>query len=249
LNAVAGQQVTLTDTLPIVAGIAPTGTVTFYTGTSAIGTSSVNTSGAATLTTASLPVGSDVITAVYAGDSNYLSATAGPLTIAVAPLLATTDTLSVSTSTSTFGQSVTLTDTISKSSTTIPTGTVTFYDGGIAIGTNPVSVIGVATFTISTLSVGSHSITAIYSGDATYLTEASNSVSLTVIQGDFIIAVSPATQTINSGQSASYVVSLQGSSAPFDETVTLSASGLPTGATVNFTPASLTRVQAQSPRR
>lgn len=240
LNAVAGQQVTLTDTLPIVAGIAPTGTVTFYTGTSAIGISSINTSGAATLTTASLPVGSDVITAVYAGDNNYLSATAGPLTIAVAPLLATTDILSVSTSTSTFGQSVTLTDTISKSSTTIPTGTVTFYDGGIAIGTNPVSVIGVATFTISTLSVGSHSITAIYSGDATYLTEASNSVSLTVIQGDFIIAVSPATQTINSGQSVSYVVSLQGSSAPFDETVTLSASGLPTGATVNFTPASLT---------
>ena len=46
----------------------------------------------------------------------------------------------------------------------LATGTVTFYDAGVSIGTGTISN-GVATFTISTLASGSHSITASYGGD------------------------------------------------------------------------------------
>ncbi len=53
----------------------PTGTVTFYNGTTSIGTSNLNKSGVATLTTSKLPVGTDRITATYNGDSNFAPST------------------------------------------------------------------------------------------------------------------------------------------------------------------------------
>ena len=69
-----------------------------------------------------------------------------------------------------FGQSVTFTATVAWNgiNSVLPTGTVTFEEGGVPLsnGTIPLNSVGTATFTDSSLTVGSDTITASYSGDA-----------------------------------------------------------------------------------
>jgi hypothetical protein len=73
----SGASVTFTAT---VSPSVPNGeTVTFYNGGASIGTGTTSSSHA-TLTTSALPVGSDSITAAYAGDSSYNASTSGVLT-------------------------------------------------------------------------------------------------------------------------------------------------------------------------
>ena len=75
---------------------------------------------------------------------------------------ASTVTLSSSQSPADQGTQISLTAAISPSSAT---GTITFYDGGVAIS-GPISVSGgQAVLNTATLAFGSHSITALYSGD------------------------------------------------------------------------------------
>jgi hypothetical protein len=73
-----GQAVTFTATLTGQQGFdkgAPTGTVSFYDGTTNIGNSNLNSSGVATLTTSTLSVGTHSVTATYNGDTNFLPST------------------------------------------------------------------------------------------------------------------------------------------------------------------------------
>jgi len=74
----------------------------------------------------------------------------------------TTTSLTSSPNPSTFGESVTLTATVSPATAT---GTVTFYKGSAILGTGTVSD-GTATFATATLTVGGHSLTASYGGDS-----------------------------------------------------------------------------------
>ncbi len=53
----------------------PTGTVSFYDGTTNIGNSNLNSSGVATLTTSTLSVGTHNMTATYNGDTNFAPST------------------------------------------------------------------------------------------------------------------------------------------------------------------------------
>lgn len=69
-QAPVGTSVTLTATATSIAGI-PTGTVTFMSGSTSLGTASLNAQGVATLAVTTLPVGSNTITATYAGDTNF----------------------------------------------------------------------------------------------------------------------------------------------------------------------------------
>lgn len=76
----AGQSMTLTANVVstvanAVAGTTPQGSVTFYSGTTALDTANLNASGAATYTTNTLPVGSLSLTAVYSGNTNYRTST------------------------------------------------------------------------------------------------------------------------------------------------------------------------------
>lgn len=89
-----GQLVTLTATVaPTVPPTAtgeqnPTGTVTFYQGTTALGsvglTASLSNTAVATLTTAKLVAGQAQVTAVYSGDQFYSPVTSAALTVNVA---------------------------------------------------------------------------------------------------------------------------------------------------------------------
>jgi hypothetical protein len=74
-----GQQVTFTATLaPQYAGT-PSGTVSFYDGTTKIGSGALS-GGKTSFSTTSLSAGSHTITASYGGDNNFLSSTSSPLT-------------------------------------------------------------------------------------------------------------------------------------------------------------------------
>lgn len=73
-----GQNVTFTATVvPQGFKVTPTGSVTFFDGTTSIGFSNLNANAVATLTTSTLSVGTHNITATYNGDSNYAASTSG----------------------------------------------------------------------------------------------------------------------------------------------------------------------------
>lgn len=81
-----------------------------------------------------------------------------------------------------FGQAVTFTATVSSPAGT-PSGTVTFFDNGAALGTGALNN-GAATFVASSLAVGTHSITATYGGGAGFPTSSSPVLSQVVRAGD-----------------------------------------------------------------
>jgi hypothetical protein len=98
-----------------------------------------------------------------------------------APLSATVS-VSSSANPSVVGIPVQFTATVGTASTNpittaSPTGTVTFYDNGNALGTATLSTAGIATLATSALTAGQHAIVADYSGDTNF--NAADSVSLT----------------------------------------------------------------------
>ena len=185
---VAGQPLTLTAMVgpqSPASGI-PTGNVPFFDGTTSLGTAQIipatvagttpNAANSATLTLqAGLRVGSHVLSAVYAGDTNFLTSTSAPITKIVAGVASTTR-LAASANPVNTGQTVTFTATVSQyvtsttgtPLTTIPTGTVTFSDGNTKLGTIQLDATGAAQVSASFTTAGSHAILASYSGDTVY---------------------------------------------------------------------------------
>ncbi len=155
-----GQNVTFTATVSS-AGPTPTGTVTFLNGGTSFGSASLS-GGVATLMTNALPAGTLSITASYSGDGSNAGSTSSPLS-QVVKQDSTTTALASNLNPSTYGQSVTLTATVSSSGPT-PTGTVTFKNGTKSLGTGTLTN-GVAQLTTSALLAGTLKITASYGGD------------------------------------------------------------------------------------
>ncbi|HTD21455.1 MAG TPA: polysaccharide lyase family 7 protein [Terriglobales bacterium] len=114
---------------------------------------------------------------------------------------------------------------------------------GVTATLNPTSVTGSGSSTLS-VSTGSSAVAGTYTltvtGTSGGLTH-SASVSL-VVQAtqaaDFSLAASPSTVTVTAGSAASYTASVSPING-YTGTVTLSASGLPSGATASFNPASI----------
>jgi hypothetical protein len=61
----------------------PTGTVSFFNGTTQLGTSSLNANGVATYSTSTLAAGTQSITAVYSGDSNFNTSTSPATSVVI----------------------------------------------------------------------------------------------------------------------------------------------------------------------
>ena len=214
-SATTGQSVTLTATLaPFSSGTNTTNgeTVTFSNGSTVLGTGTL-ASGVATLATTALPAGTNTITASYAGDTNFTASTAASVQVVVsAPKTTTTITLTATPSSSTYGQAVTLTATLSPfsaGSSTTNGESVSFSNGSTALGTGTLAS-GVATLTTSTLPAGSNSITASYAGDANFAASSSG-VSVTVGKATATITLGNLTVTYNgSAQAATATTSPAG---------------------------------------
>jgi sugar lactone lactonase YvrE len=195
-------------------------------------------SGPGTISSGKLTVtgaGTIQIAANQAGNGNYTAAPQVTQSVVVnkaTPVVS----LQSSANPALLQSSVTLTATVSAGAT----GTVSFLDGTTPLGAGTVTG-GVATLAISTLSTGSHSITAVYSGDANFVTL--SSAVLTQAVDDFSLNIASGSVTSESvlpGGTAVYTLTMSpAGGTTFPAAVTLSISGLPTGATYTFTPATL----------
>jgi len=168
------QLVTFTATVAS-AGGTPAGTVNFKNGTTVMGSGTLNGSGVATFTTNALTVGTHTMTAVYVGNTNFVTSTSAPKTQSVTKAATTTGLVS-SKNPSTHGTAVTFTATIKPAFGGVATGTVTFKNGTTVLGTGTVNASNKATFTTSSLSVGTHTITATYQGDTHFKVSTSPAV-------------------------------------------------------------------------
>jgi hypothetical protein len=168
-----GGSVTLTATVTHSGAGTPTGTVTFKQGSTTLGSSALSSSGKATFSTSALKVGTDSITAVYSGDSNFETSTSTALKQVVDKANSSTSVAS-SLNPSVSGQTVTFTATVTSSGGT-PTGSVTFKDGTTVLGSKALSG-GIAAFSTSKLATGTHSITADYGGSSDFNTSDSSTL-------------------------------------------------------------------------
>jgi sugar lactone lactonase YvrE len=158
-----GDKVTFTAVVSETQGTTvPTGTVTFYDGTTAIsGDVTLSSNGIVTFSTTTLSLGQHTINANYSGDNSNAASTAS---VTQSVLQSTTIAVVSSAATAAVSQPLTFTATIS-ATTPVTSGTVTFYDGATAIGAGSVGSNSKASFTISTLTGGIHNITAKFAGD------------------------------------------------------------------------------------
>jgi hypothetical protein len=187
-----------------------TGTVTFTSGGSTLCTSTLPTTSCQTATT--LTVGTYPVTATYSGDGNYNGTTATGASFTVTKAT-TSFTESAAPASVPYGT----TDTLSASGLPIgAAGTVTFTSGGSTLCTATLPTVSCST--TATLVPGTYNVTATYSGD-------SNLLGATATGASFI--VTKATPSLTESAAPASV--------PYGTGDTLSASGIPVGATGTLT--------------
>ena len=200
--SVFGGSVVFTATVARTSGTGtPTGTVNFYTCTSAtncspspstlLGSGTLS-SGKATYSTSSLPVGNTYVEAVYQGVAGSYGSSTSNIVTQVVNLIGTTTSLASAPNPSTVGGSVAFTATVARTSGTgTPTGSVNFYKCTSATNCSPSPSTllgsgtlssGKATYSTSSLPVGSTYVEAVYQGVAgSYGSSTSNIVTQVVI--------------------------------------------------------------------
>ena len=210
----------------------PGGTVSFYDGAASLGTATLNVDGSAAISSVSFQAGTHSITAVYSGSADFAPSTAAAYSLVVNPD-PTVTVLSSAPNPAQFGSPVLFNAAVS--AIAIPTGTVTFFDAGTAIGSAAVDGNGNASFVTSSLAVGTHAITASYAGSANFgasMTGVVNEVIL-AYAGNFSITVTPGSASVYTGASAAFTVAVAPTGG-WNGNVTLSCSQLPANATCAF---------------
>jgi hypothetical protein len=173
----------------------PEGVVTFEEGSKVLGTASLRLVGGtdrALFGIDTLSVGTHTVTAVYAGDTNFLPSTGNDsASPQVVHADATTTAVRASANPSLFHQTVTFTTIVRATppGAGTPTGTVVFKDSGATLGTATLSN-GQATFTTAALAVGNHTITASYGGNKNFTASTSPGYGETV-HSSAALATSP----------------------------------------------------------
>lgn len=194
----------------------------------------------ATATAAGVSVpgsGTHEVEASYPGSEFFAPSNSG-----VTPLTGSQATTALTVSASTLQQLVTMPVTFTAQITSVGAGpiagTVSFFDnGGALLGVAPVDVSGQAIFTTTSLSDGTHTITANYSGSANYLPSSSaGGVAVTISDFQLKLASGGAYPVV---PGAKLVYNIQVSplvASTFLYSVSLTAGGLPAGATYSFSP-------------
>ena len=118
-----------------------------------------------------------------------------------------------------------------------PTGTVQFLNGGAVLGAATL-VNGSASVVYTSPAAGGLNLSAQYLGDTNFAPSLSaNQIAQIGTLPDFALVISGATTAdVQAGSAATYSLLISAQPAPFTGIVTLSAAGLPSGATVSFTP-------------
>jgi Pro-kumamolisin, activation domain/Bacterial Ig-like domain (group 3) len=223
-------------------GVAPTGTVTLFAGTTQLGSpiSMINSgigSGGFTQGSASysfsqqLPFGPQNFTVTYSGDSNYLASTSTPVTLDIVRTV--TVVVSASPTTVQAGQNATFTASITSNQPGGPAigGTLQFLVGEQNSGPLVTVANGQAQVTTSSFPAGGlGGLTGLYFGDNNYGGNGSNTANFTVTPApvpDFVVSASPSLISVTSpGQSASTTMTIAGSNG-FSGVTSFSCSGLP----------------------
>lgn len=167
VSPAVNQNVTLTAS---VAGINPTGTVTFFDGSTNLGAVPLASAQASKVVQFTTP-GIHGLTAQYSGDGQNPTSTS---VVRNVPVGATVSSLSTSSTSVNMNQAFTLTVAVTGSS---PTGTVTFLDGATTLGTAPLAS-GQASKSVVLSSPGVHNVTVQYGGDSLNMGSTSSPVAV-----------------------------------------------------------------------
>jgi hypothetical protein len=210
-----------------------TGAVTFTDGATLLGTAAVDTGGHATLNVPSLASGNHSIVAAYSGDNNDFAGVSPALAQSV-QLRATTTALAASETDPNNPQQVTLIGVVQGSGPIPATGTITFTNGSIVIGSSPINSSGAATINITVDTSSTDTIVATYDGDASYASSASLATSVTGGPAtQFTLSLTPPDATIQSKQHI--VIDITASSINgFADKLQFGCLGLPFAATCTF---------------
>lgn len=186
----------------------------------------INNTGAAAVngTFAGLPQGATVVVSNEAFQISYTGGDGND--VVLTHLLDSTTTVAANPTSSTFGQTVTLTATVVASDPTevdVPTGTVEFFSGTTSLGTATLSA-GTAILATTALPAGADSVTAKYKGDADFASSTSPAITVTVAQANTLTTLSIAPTSSVVGQSVTLSSTV---------TATGTGAGTPTG-TVEF---------------
>jgi polygalacturonase len=147
----------------------PTGTVTIYDGQTALGSAPLQVNSNNGMESVSIPVdplsaGMHTLTAQYSGDTNYPAFTFGSYALSVGQGRSTQTALSLSTTSLTAGESLTLSASVSGPGKSIPSGTVNFTAGSINLGSAATDANGNASITTTSLTPGTYSVVATFTG-------------------------------------------------------------------------------------
>jgi sugar lactone lactonase YvrE len=134
--------------------------------------------------------------ASFAGDPNH-TASSNTVTFTINQSQASTTTsIAATPNPATFGQPVLLTGTVTPIApgTAIPTGTITFHDGGTTLSTIPLNTSATATLTVSSLAPGIHQLSTSYSGDTNFRPSSSAALAEQIACG-VLLGISPSSVT------------------------------------------------------
>ena len=241
-------------------GATPTGMVTFYNGASKLGTATLSagadpstgaTAGVGSLT---IPVtfGSTMITAIYAGDTNYAGpVTSSPglsLTVQAASGLSSTTTGTATidgaaTTTTSPTAGVLVTATVTGQNGVAPTGNVEVEVAGTELALSTLTPGSGATSTAKTvlnsqiLLQGANLVTLQYQGSTTYQPSSAN-LSITNPLSDFTMVAQTPIVTVTHGSSATDTLNFTAVNG-FNSAVALTCTA-PSGLTCALSPASVT---------
>jgi hypothetical protein len=225
-STLTGKTVNLSATVTTATGT-PTGSVTFFDGTTPLGTRPLNAAGVAMLSSTTLPTGSHNLTAVYSGDNNYTTSTSSIVSAVIVqaqPGL----TLVGPSQPANAGTSIQLTSVLTSNGVS-PTGSLTLSEGATSLATQKVTATGTFPFALSTLSVGSHQLTVAYSGDTNNATVTSNTITVTVQQGNTNTALLTSANPQVLGQSVTFSATVTSPSPNITGTVSFNDGSTPLG--------------------
>ena len=143
------------------------------------------------------------------------------------------------------GTQITITSTSTGAGGT-PSGTVTFFNGTTQIGTpQTLNSSGQASITTTVAGLGNESITAVYNGDAFFLSSSAPAATLNVVTPSFATTLNSQQQnTVAAGQSALYAINV--ASTVYTGNITFSCTGLPAGSSCIFSPTTIAETGCSS---